>query len=245
MSTTIPILLFAGLADRIGSASLAFSVPALPITAGELKQKLSDAYPDAAQQIAVSFVAINQEYALEDQLIQSGDEVALIPPVSGGDGAGEQRHRSAQSPDGTCLITSEKLSVEETLAKVHDANHGATLSFIGTTREMTGEQRTITLEYDAYIPMALKELQQICRSISNQWPGTLCAISHRIGTVDIGETSVVIAVSSPHRNDCYEASRYAIEQLKRTVPIWKKEIWDDGSEWKGPQTGPWDPTARL
>lgn len=237
MSTTIPILLFAGLADRIGTGSLAFNVTCLPLTAGELKSLLSEAYPDAKSQISTAFVAVNQEYALADQLIQAGDEVALIPPVSGGDGTIEQDPGSKTSADGKCLITCDKLSVEEAIAKVHDANHGATLSFVGTTREMTGEMRTVTLEYEAYIPMALKEMQQICTDILQQWPGTECAISHRIGTVGIGETSVVIAVSSPHRAACYDASRYAIEQLKRSVPIWKKEVWDDGSEWKGPQIG--------
>ncbi|EGG31309.1 molybdopterin converting factor subunit 1 [Paenibacillus sp. HGF5] len=244
MSTTISILLFAGLADRIGTASLAFGVPALPLTTGDLKLLLSEAYPDAQSQIATAFVAVNQEYALPDQLIQSGDEVALIPPVSGGDGTNLQDTGSSSSSDGTCTITCHRLSVEETIAKVHDDNHGATLSFVGTTREITGQMRTVTLEYEAYIPMALKEMQQICMDIHGRWPGTKCAISHRIGTVGIGETSVVIAVSSPHRETCYEASRYAIDQLKRSVPIWKKEIWDDGSEWKGAQAGPWDPTAR-
>lgn len=239
MSTTVSILLFAGLADRIGTSFLTFNVPTLPLAAGDLKLLLSEAYPDAQSQFEMAFVAVNQEYALADQLIQPGDEVALIPPVSGGDGLGEEQ-RQALSEDGQCLITHDVLSVEQTMAKVHHANHGATLAFVGTTREMTGAQRTITLDYEAYIPMALKEMNQICTEITARWNGALCAISHRLGTVGIGDTSVVIAVSSPHRDDCYHASRYAIEQLKRTVPIWKKEIWDDGSEWKGHQTGPWD-----
>lgn len=106
---------------------------------------------------------------------------------------------------------------------------------------MTGDQRTVHLEYEAYIPMALSTMKTIGDEINEKWPGTQCAISHRLGKVDIAETSVVIAVSSPHRANAYEASRYAIERLKQIVPIWKKEIWEDGSEWKGHQTGPWDP----
>jgi molybdopterin synthase catalytic subunit len=90
--------------------------------------------------------------------------------------------------------------------------------------------------------MALSAMQQIGHELKAQWPGTLCAITHRLGKVDIGEISVVIAVSSPHRAECYEASRYAIERLKQIVPIWKKEIWEDGSEWKGHQQGTWNPT---
>ncbi|MBW7461329.1 molybdenum cofactor biosynthesis protein MoaE, partial [Paenibacillus sepulcri] len=104
-------------------------------------------------------------------------------------------------------------------------------------------QRTVRLEYEAYIPMALKMLRQIGDEVSQKWPGARCAIGHRIGVVDIAEISVVIAISTPHRDACYEASRYAIERLKEIVPIWKREIWEDGSEWKGHQQGPWNPIA--
>ncbi len=140
-------------------------------------------------------------------------------------------------------LTYAPLSVEQTTAKVIRPEHGAALSFTGTTREFTHGKRTVHLEYEAYEPMALKTMEQIGREIAERWPGTLCAISHRLGKVDIAEISVVIAVSSPHRAECYEASRYAIERLKQIVPIWKKEIWEDGSEWKGHQLGPWNPTA--
>ncbi|UJF36273.1 molybdenum cofactor biosynthesis protein MoaE [Paenibacillus hexagrammi] len=152
----------------------------------------------------------------------------MIPPVSGG-----QPSR--------CSITYDKIDTERVASLVNHPNHGASLVFIGTTREMTHGQRTVLLEYEAYVPMALKTMETIGEEIDRKWPGTLCAITHRLGKVEIAEASVVIAVSSPHRADCYEASRYAIERLKQIVPIWKKEIWEDGSEWKGSQTGPWNP----
>jgi molybdopterin synthase catalytic subunit len=236
------IQLFAGLAERLQTSVLSFSVERSEITADELKIELSNSFPEAASQISVSFVAVNQEYAPGDFLITEGSEIALIPPVSGGDG---QARALAQSSDGRFCITDQPLSVDEVTAKVLNPDHGATLSFVGTTREMTGEQRTVHLEYEAYIPMALSQLEAIGKDVDTRWPGTLCAITHRIGKVDIMETSVIIAVSTGHREDCYEASRYAIEKLKQSVPIWKKEIWDDGSEWKGHQKGPWDPTASL
>ncbi|MGN7167211.1 molybdopterin converting factor subunit 1 [Paenibacillus cellulositrophicus] len=235
----LDIRLFAGLAERLQTSVLSLSVEGESITADGLKQKLTELYPEAAAQISVSFVAVNQNYAPGDALITEGDEVALIPPVSGGDGSSSVQEASA---DGLYCITDQPLSVDEVTSKVLDDNHGATLSFVGTTREMTGEQRTVHLEYDAYIPMALAQLELIGREISERWPGTRCAISHRIGTVDVKEISVIIAVSTGHREACYEASRYAIEKLKQSVPIWKKEIWEDGSEWKGHQKGPWDPT---
>lgn len=247
MKNYIQVLLFAGLADRIGASTLNITVKQFPITTHELKNMIREAYPQASALIDISFTAVNQEYATDDHLITDEDEVALIPPVSGGDGLShesEKEHITGATPDGMCVITSAQLSPEETLQKVLHPNHGASLNFVGTTREMTGDLRTITLEYEAYIPMALHELQKIRDRIQDLWPGTFCAISHRIGMVCIGEISVVIAISSPHRDICYEASRYAIEELKRTVPIWKKEIWEDGSEWKGPQSESWDPLSK-
>lgn len=226
----LKLLMFAGLAERFGGPVLDVSLPEESITAGQLKAYLTDIHPQAASVIALSFVAVNQEYAEEEGVIREGDEVALIPPVSGG-----------EAP--LVEITRGPVRVEEVTAKVLHPNHGAALTFIGTTREFTHGQRTTLLEYDAYEPMALKTMQQICSEIDERWPGTLSAITHRIGPVAIGEISVVIAVSSPHRDAAYDASRYAIERLKHIVPIWKKEIWEDGSEWKGHQLGPWNPVA--
>lgn len=239
------IKLFAGLAERIGQSEVQINIEPptapdgteLPITVALLKETLSSLYPDAENSIRHAFAAVNQEYASVDNTIKENDELALIPPVSGGSGSDNDAH----TPDGLYVITGNKLSVEDVIAKVGDNNHGATIAFIGTTREMTGEMQTIHLEYEAYVPMALSQLQKIGTEIASRWPGTRCAISHRTGTVGIAETSVIIAVSSSHRNDAYEASRFAIERLKETVPIWKKEIWADGSEWKGAQTGPWNP----
>lgn len=234
------VRLFAGLAERIGQSQVIIELPqSQEMTVAQLKQLLSGQYPEAKIMIEGAFAAVNQEYALADNKIKPVDEIALIPPVSGGSGTDAN---TSQTTDGLYLITSEPLQAEDVIAKVIDANHGATLTFIGTTREMTGAMQTVHLEYEAYVPMALHQLQKIGDHIASTWTGTRCAISHRIGTVGIAETSVIIAVSSAHRNDAYEASRFAIERLKETVPIWKKEIWADGSEWKGVQTGPWNPT---
>ncbi|MGE6665848.1 molybdenum cofactor biosynthesis protein [Paenibacillus xylanexedens] len=243
----LTIQLFAGIAERLNTSLLEFEYIGDIPTAADVKEKLSLAYPEAASQIRTSFLAVNQQYAPADTILSSEDELALIPPVSGGDGTDISDEklrfpvREHRTEDGLFLITESTLSVEATTALVITPNHGAALTFVGTTREMTGEQRTVYLEYEAYVPMALSQMAAIGVEISDRWPSVLCAISHRIGRVDVAEISVVIAVSSPHRNDCYDASRYAIERLKQTVPIWKKEIWEDGSEWKGHQLGPWNP----
>ncbi|MBD7966946.1 molybdopterin converting factor subunit 1 [Paenibacillus gallinarum] len=239
----ITVLLFAGIAERIGKSRVELTL-AESTTAGQVKEELIHQYPDAAGLIQSAIIAINQEYAPSHASLNAEDEIALIPPVSGGDGTSsgsadnEEIHTTS---DGLYTIGYSPLSVEQVTDKVITPNHGAALSFVGTTREMTGDQRTILLEYEAYIPMALSMMQTIGQEIDQRWPGTRCAISHRLGKVGIAEISVVIAVSSPHRADCYDASRYAIERLKEIVPIWKKEVWADGSEWKGHQTGPWNP----
>lgn len=227
--------LFAGLAERFGTPALLISLDFPAMSAAELKQSLIALYPEHESLLRASFLACNQAYAADDATVNAGDELALLPPVSGGEAAVPFGERY--------VITHEPLSVEAVTAQVIVPGHGAALTFTGTTREWTNGQRTVRLEYDAYVPMALKTLQQIGDEVGKRWPGALCAIAHRIGVVDIAEISVVIAVSAPHRDACYEASRYAIERLKQIVPIWKKEIWDDGSEWKGHQLGPWNPTA--
>ncbi|WP_211746798.1 molybdenum cofactor biosynthesis protein MoaE [Paenibacillus sp. Marseille-Q4541] len=239
----ITVLLFAGIAERIGQSRIDLTIE-VPYTAGQVKQELMNQYPNASELVQSAIIAINQEYAPSHVIIKEEDEIALIPPVSGGDGTSSGSAGSEDlhaSSDGLYTIGHAPLSVESTTEKVITPNHGATISFVGTTREMTGDQRTVHLEYEAYIPMALSTMQTIGQEIDQRWPGTLCAISHRLGKVDIAEISVIIAVSSPHRADCYDASRYAIERLKEIVPIWKKEVWEDGSEWKGHQTGPWNP----
>ncbi|MGO4888475.1 molybdenum cofactor biosynthesis protein MoaE [Anaerobacillus sp. MEB173] len=133
------------------------------------------------------------------------------------------------------LITSEVISIQEVVDKVVHPNAGAINTFIGTVRELTKGKRTLYLEYDAYVPMAEKKLAQIGEEIKEQWPETRVAITHRIGRLEITDTAVVIAVSTPHRADSYEASRFAIERIKEIVPIWKKEHWEDGEKWIGDQ----------
>lgn len=132
-------------------------------------------------------------------------------------------------------ITNEPINIQEIVDKVVDRNAGAINTFIGTVREMTKEKKTLYLIYEAYESMAVKKLEQIGREIEERWPKTKIAITHRVGKLEITDIAVVIAVSTPHRADSYEASRYAIERIKEIVPIWKKEHWEDGTLWMGDQ----------
>ncbi|SEQ43318.1 molybdopterin synthase catalytic subunit [Virgibacillus subterraneus] len=132
-------------------------------------------------------------------------------------------------------ITDKPIQINECIDKVVRAEAGAVNTFIGTVREFTKGKRTLYLEYQAYKEMAEKKLSQIGEEINDKWNDAETAIVHRVGQLDISDIAVVIAVSTPHRNDSFEASRYAIERIKEIVPIWKKEHWEDGTKWIGDQ----------
>ena len=130
-------------------------------------------------------------------------------------------------------VVSEKLDINKYHKLTVNEHQGAVCTFTGHVREWTKGTRTVHLEYEAYIPMAEKMLAQIGDEIAERWPGVITAIGHRIGKLEISDIAVVIVTSSPHRTDSYRANEYAVERLKEIVPIWKKEIWEDGQEWIG------------
>jgi molybdopterin synthase catalytic subunit len=132
-------------------------------------------------------------------------------------------------------ISQEPINTQSVIDKVVQREAGAITTFIGTVRELTHGKKTLYLVYESYEPMAVKKLEQIGQEIEEKWSGSKVAITHRVGKLDITDIAVVIAVSTPHRADSYEANRYAIERIKQIVPIWKKEHWEDGQEWIGDQ----------
>lgn len=225
----VTVQLFAGLAERAGTRQITVDLPD-NAAVSQLLTKLTEEYPSLATLVPTCFVSLNHEYATPEQLIQDDDEIALLPPVSGGE---EPRFS----------ITDQPLSADALIKLVSNPHAGAILTFVGTVREFTRGQRTVSLTYEAYAPMAIEKMKQIDREIQERWPGTQVAMQHRVGHLDIEDIAVVIAVATPHRNESFEAGRYAIERLKQIVPIWKKENWEDGSEWKGHQLGPWNPLA--
>lgn len=132
-------------------------------------------------------------------------------------------------------ITTAEIKLEKVVQKVLHEHKGAINTFIGTVRELTFGRKTLYLEYEAYVAMAEKKLEQIGQEIKQKWSEADVAITHRIGRLEIMEVAVVIAVATPHRAASYDASRYAIERIKEIVPIWKKEFWEDGQSWIGDQ----------
>lgn len=130
-------------------------------------------------------------------------------------------------------VVNDELDINKYHKMTVNEHQGAVCTFTGHVREWTKGTRTVHLEYEAYIPMAEKMLAQIGDEIEARWPGVITAIGHRIGKLEISDIAVVIVTSSPHRTDSYRANEYAVERLKEIVPIWKKEIWEDGEKWIG------------
>lgn len=179
-------------------------------------------------------VAVNQEYAEGGARLRGGDEVAFLPPVSGG-------AADPSTPLGASRIelTRAPIAAEEIVAGLKAPADGAVVVFDGIVRDHSGGQRTLYLDYEAYEPMARRKMEEIAAELRARWTVDRVALVHRLGRLQIGETSVLIAVSAAHRADAFEACRHAIEQLKRTVPIWKKEYFADGAVWvEGVRPGP-------
>ncbi len=161
--------------------------------------------------------AVNRDYVDRDRELQDGDEVALIPPVSGG----------------SFLLVAGPLDVAAVVHEVEDPEAGAIATFVGTVRRRSRDRDVLHLEYEAYEDMAEPMLAALGKELTERHGLCGVAIHHRLGRVEIGQASVVIAVSAPHRSAALDACREAIETLKTTIPLWKKEVYEGGEEWIG------------
>jgi MoaE-MoaD fusion protein len=217
---------FATLRERAGTSEIDREFPN-GMTVGEIWRALLSEFPAlGGHQEGVGF-AVNHEYVDENYRPRDNDEVAFIPPVSGG----------VDAPwVGPVSIGRKAVDVPALERAVADPAAGAIVTFTGTTRRDNAGRQVIRLEYEAYEPMALAEMRKLARQAGERWNIVRIAIQHRVGTVEIGETSVAIAVSAPHRAEAFEACRFAIDRLKEVVPIWKKEYFQGGEIWVGCQT---------
>ena len=224
------LLFFGAARDAVGQGQFDFALPAGKTATGAFAEVLQK-FPALNRFGRSLLFAVNQEYVgLEStRELHDGDELAVFPPVSGGS-AGSVPLSTAHTQD-FFELTKEPIDVGAVARRVVLPECGATVTLDGYAREWTRGRRTLYLVYEAYEPMAVSELKRLGSEARRQFEIAHLGIVHRTGRLEIGETSVVIAVSAPHRQAAFAACEWAIRELKRTVPIWKKEVFEDGEVW--------------
>jgi len=224
----IRVLFFGMLKDLAGRGGEVLSLPE-HATLGDVFMHYEEINPRLGELAASIAISVNQEFAAPDSSLKEGDEVAFLPPVSGG-----STDRQIDVPARGrryALIVREKIDTQAVLNKLKQPADGAAVVFEGIVRDNTRGRRTLYLDYEAYEEMALKQMDSLAEQALQQF--SICSVSvvHRLGRLEIGETSVLIMVASAHRAAAFDACRWLIDTLKRTVPIWKKEHFEDGAVW--------------
>lgn len=222
---TVQALFFGGARDAVGGNILTLELDA-PATVATAFNQLLTRYSELGRFGNSLLIAVNQEYASKETALKDKDELAIFPPVSGG-AAKESESKTHDFFE----ITTSLLDVGKIARRVVLPECGATVTLDGYAREWTKGRRTLYLVYEAYEPMALSEMKRLGDEAHRRFEIAHIGIVHRTGRLEIGETSVVIAVSAPHRKAAFEACEWLIRELKRTVPIWKKEVFENGEEW--------------
>lgn len=224
---SIKIKLFATLKDLAHASFVEVELP-LPTTVTALKAAIAAQHPALASAVNSVLIAVNQEYAFDDQAVEPDDEVALFPPVSGG---------SADPWPQVFHVSETPVDLNDLTAQIVRPATGAIALFSGYVRGITARDdaasETSELHYEAYVPMAEAKMRQVAAEIREQWPLVQgIAIVQRVGRLAVGEPTVLIACAGGHRDQgCFEAARYGIDRLKEIVPIWKKEIGPTGEQW--------------
>ncbi|MBI2265760.1 MAG: molybdopterin converting factor subunit 1 [Armatimonadetes bacterium] len=218
----VKTLFFATAKDAVGDSSVTMDVEA-GTTSRQLLNRLVEKYPRLEKYAGNLVIAVNEDVVSDDTPLHENDEIAFMPPVSGG---------SLPATDvPSYRVTDTPLDLTTLVSSVESEECGAVIFFMGTVRSFSRDRKVQYVEYSAYTPLAEKKLREIGEEACLKWPLGKAAIHHRVGRLNPGEVSVIIAVSSPHRAEAYEASRYIIERLKKEVPIWKKEVTPEGDFW--------------
>ena len=231
----VRVLFFGMLKDLVGKSEDSLNLPDGASVRDVLAQYASR-IPDFRDSLNSLALAVNQQYAGPDTVLKPSDEVALLPPVSGG--APEGSVASSQNPALTqvkhqryATIVRSPIDTHRTLTTLKRGEDGAALVFEGVVRNQTRGRRTLYLDYEAYEDMALQQLESLASEALKKFQIRDIAIVHRLGRLEIGETSVLIVVASVHRGPAFDACRWIIDTVKKTVPIWKKEYFEDGAVW--------------
>lgn len=239
-SLRVRVLFFGAAREAVGQSEVELDIRA-PATVASAVDDVMRRFPQLHTRFGRSLLfAVNQEYAPKDAHVRAGDELAIFPPVSGG----AESIASIDESKDFFELTTDPIDVGRVARRVVPPECGATVTLDGYVREWTRGRRSLYLIYEAYAQMALSEMQRLGRRARNRFDIAHIGIVHRIGRLEIGETSVVISVSAPHRRAAFEACEWAIRELKRAVPIWKKEFYEDGEVWVESEGAREEPTER-
>jgi len=212
----VTVKLFGAVRESVGEKELQVELDE-GATLGALRDRLAGRYPVVAEFGERLAGSVAYQVVPFETVLREGDEVAFLPPVSGG--------------SGSCWLSDETLDVGEAVKRVVGPGIGGIVTFVGTVRDQARGREIRRLEYEAYPEMAEREMQKIADEAGRRWPGVRVSIGHRAGVLSIGEVAVVVAAAAPHRAEAFAACRFAIDTLKETVPIWKKEVATDGEYW--------------
>ncbi len=233
----VRVLFFGVLKDLAGKTSEWIELPDGALVRDVLEHYAAQA-PRLKESLAALAVAVNQHYAGAEAKLKSDDEVALLPPVSGGSEGGTPSPSASPKADSPpagrrryASVVRDAIETKDVLNRVKRGEDGAAVVFEGVVRNQTRGRKTLYLDYEAYEEMALQQMEGLAQQALKQFQVRDIALVHRLGRLEIGETSVLIVVASAHRAAAFEASRWLIDTLKRTVPIWKKEYFEDGAVW--------------
>jgi MoaE-MoaD fusion protein len=226
----IRVLFFGMLKDVVGRADESLEITAGSDVAG-LFALYSERYPELERHRASLLFSRNHELVDRNQRLEEGDEVAFLPPVSGGAPVAAGISERGEQTEPVCRLTRGPIDTRALIRELQRGEDGAVVVFEGVVRNHSKGRATRFLEYEAYEPMALEKMRQIAEQLTRDFPIDHIGMVHRLGRLEIGEASVVIVVTSEHRKAAFDASREAIHRLKRLVPIWKKEYFADGAVW--------------
>jgi MoaE-MoaD fusion protein len=210
---------FAAARDLAGCATQRIALAAPSISQAELREQLAALHPRLAPLLPRMRLAINDELHAPSEAVRAGDEIAVLPPVAGG-ADDELIH---------CILQAEPLSVDVAIQRVSHPGAGGIALFLGVVRDHAQQGAVARLDYEAHESLAVREMARVLTALRSEYPQTRLSVQHRVGQLAIGEIAVVVAASAPHRGEAFAACRAAIDRIKETVPIWKKEWAPDGS----------------